>query len=74
MQQLCAVLQGCLSSNREERSQAEALLKQVCLSNAVNLSNRLSYPHGGSSRTDNKQPLACTTRGVRSMKPAEVSL
>lgn len=30
MQQLCAVLQGCLSSNREERSQAEALLKQVC--------------------------------------------
>jgi hypothetical protein len=30
VQQLCAVLQGCLSSNREERSQAEALLKQVC--------------------------------------------
>jgi hypothetical protein len=36
VQQLCAVLQGCLSSNREERSQAEALLKQVgcCLKQA----------------------------------------
>lgn len=29
MQQLCAVLQGCLSQNRDERNQAEALLKQV---------------------------------------------
>lgn len=29
VQQICAVLQGCLSQNRDERTQAEALLKQV---------------------------------------------
>lgn len=29
VQQICAVLQGCLSQNRDERNQAEALLKQV---------------------------------------------
>lgn len=31
IQQLCAVLQGCLSANPEERKAAEALLKQVLL-------------------------------------------
>jgi hypothetical protein len=40
IQQLCAVLQGCLSANPDERKAAEALLKQV-LDNASNTSAQL---------------------------------
>jgi hypothetical protein len=44
LQQLCAVLQGCLSANPDERKAAEALLKQVLLDGITSF--RLSLcPH-----------------------------
>jgi hypothetical protein len=44
LQQLCAVLQGCLSANPDERKAAEALLKQV-LQNYINAIRHLTCPH-----------------------------
>jgi hypothetical protein len=55
IQQLCAVLQGCLSANPDERKAAEALLKQVLPDN-INAIMQFLRPHGAALMNAAVQP------------------